>query len=76
VRKSPQIIKAHDVIGVRVRKNDRIDTPNILAIEDRSRWSRGSGERQTSQSQPIIGTPCDVPVPRKVTVRPDLRVEG
>jgi len=31
VRKSPQIVKAHDVIGVRVRENDRIDTPNILA---------------------------------------------
>jgi len=31
LRKSPQIIKAHDVIGVRVRENDRIDAPNILA---------------------------------------------
>ena len=31
MRKSPQIVKAHDVIGVRVRENDRIDTPNILA---------------------------------------------
>ena len=29
--KSPQIIKAHDMIGMRVRENDRIDTPNILA---------------------------------------------
>jgi hypothetical protein len=28
--------------------------------------SLGSGERQTGQSQPIWGTPNDVPVPRKV----------
>ena len=28
----------------------------------------GSGERQTAHSQPIIGTPTDVPVPRKVKV--------
>src|SRR5262245_48692990 len=36
-------------------------------IEGRRRVSRGSADRQTAQSQPIIGTPCDVPVPRKVT---------
>ena len=30
---------------------------------------RGLVERQTAQSQPIIGTPTDVPVPRKVNVR-------
>src|SRR3954464_8205376 len=36
-------------------------------IDGRSRASRGSAERHTAQSQPIIGTPCDVPVPRKVT---------
>ena len=29
--------------------------------------SRGSGERHVRQSHAIIGTPCDVPVPRKVT---------
>src|SRR5262249_21174750 len=28
-----------------------------------------SGERQTAQSQPSIGTPTEVPVPRKVKVR-------
>src|SRR6185295_11112562 len=27
----------------------------------------GSVDVQTAQSQPIIGTPCDVPVPRKMT---------
>src|SRR5262245_38311659 len=32
----------------------------------RRRLSRGSSDRQTSQSHPIIGTPTDVPVPRKV----------
>jgi hypothetical protein len=30
VRKSPDIVKAHDVIGMRMRENDRIDTPNVL----------------------------------------------
>ena len=34
---------------------------------ERVRWSRGSVERQTAQSQPIWGTPNDVPVPRKVS---------
>jgi hypothetical protein len=27
------------------------------------------GERQTPQSQPSMGTPTDVPVPRKMKVR-------
>src|SRR3989441_12676177 len=45
-------------------------------MEERSRWSRGSGEWQTSQSQPIIGTPCEVPVPRKVRQSSELRVES
>ena len=31
VRKSPKIIEAHDVIGVRVRENDRIDFADIFA---------------------------------------------
>jgi hypothetical protein len=32
----------------------------------RDRWLRGSGEAQTAHSQAIMGTPCDVPVPRKM----------
>jgi hypothetical protein len=36
--------------------------------------SRGSVERQTSQAQPIIGTPEDVPLPRNVT-RPSAVVK-
>jgi len=28
---------------------------------------RGSAEVQTAQEQPIIGTPCDVPLPRTIT---------
>src|SRR5687767_7971631 len=36
-------------------------------MDGRSRLSRGSVDRHTSQAQPIIGTPEDVPVPRKVT---------
>ena len=31
MRKSPEIVKAHDVISVRVRENYRIDFANILA---------------------------------------------
>src|SRR3954464_2723432 len=38
-------------------------------IDGRRRRSRGSADRHTGQSQPIIGTPCDVPVPRKVTFK-------
>jgi hypothetical protein len=28
---------------------------------------RGSADVQTAQEQPIIGTPCDVPLPRTIT---------
>lgn len=40
-------------------------------MEGLDRESRGSVDRQTTQSHPIIGTPCDVPVPRNST-----RTEG
>src|SRR6266404_6195673 len=40
-----------------------------MAIEGRVRRSRGSVERHTAQSQPIEGTPWDVPLPRTVTLR-------
>jgi hypothetical protein len=41
--------------------------PSISTIADvRRRLSRGSLERHTSHWQPIVGTPCDVPVPRNV----------
>src|SRR3954469_5808461 len=40
-----------------------------IRIDGRVRRSLGSVERQTRQSQPIIGTPCDVPVPSSVTLR-------
>jgi Uma2 family endonuclease len=36
--------------------------------------SRGSLDRQTAHSHPIIGTPCEVPVPRKVMVSSGMRV--
>jgi hypothetical protein len=36
-------------------------------IETRSRLSFVSSDKQVSQSQPIEGTPVDVPVPRKVS---------
>src|SRR3712207_677963 len=64
-----------------VRKSVPVSTTNEhsgvwMKIEERSRLSRGSDEWQTSQSQPIIGTPCDVPVPRKVATSSELSVEG
>jgi hypothetical protein len=34
--------------------------------DDRKRLSFSSVEQQTSQSQAITGTPCEVPVPRNV----------
>lgn len=37
----------------------------------RSRLSRSSVDRQTSQSQPMTGTPWEVPVPRNVTFKSD-----
>ena len=42
-------------------------TCSSIRIDGRVRRSRGSVERQTAQSQPIAGTPCEVPVPRTVT---------
>ena len=52
-----------------------------IRIDGRVRVSRGSVDRQTSQSQPIAGTPCHVPLPRTVMRRAEgkgigLRVEG
>jgi hypothetical protein len=35
----------------------------------RWRWLRGSVDWQVAQAQPTMGTPTDVPVPRKVKVR-------
>jgi len=37
----------------------------------RIRRSLGSVDLQTAQSHPIIGTPCDVPVPRNVIFTTD-----
>ena len=37
-------------------------------MEERVRLSRGSSDWQTGQVQPIIGTPCEVPEPRMVTI--------
>src|SRR6266536_921809 len=39
-----------------------------IRIEGRVRRSRGSVDRQTAQSQPMAGTPCEVPLPRTVTL--------
>src|SRR5437773_6309550 len=45
------------------------EPPISIRIDGRVRRSRGSVERHTAQSQPIIGTPCDVPVPSSVILR-------
>jgi len=42
--------------------------PFSISMEALSRLSRGSVERHVSQSQPIDGTPVDVPVPRSVSL--------
>src|SRR5918996_6569113 len=44
-----------------------VDPPSCTTAPVRLRLSLGSVERQTGQSQPIWGTPNDVPVPRKVS---------
>src|SRR6185436_17023585 len=38
-----------------------------IRMDGRVRRSRGSEDRQTAQSQPIAGTPWEVPLPRTVT---------
>src|SRR5690242_12692717 len=40
-----------------------------MSTEQRYRWFLGLVEVQTWQSQPSIGTPIEVPVPRNVNVR-------
>lgn len=40
--------------------------------DERRRLSQGSPEAQTRQSQAITGTPCEVPVPRKVILSVNL----
>jgi hypothetical protein len=58
-----------------VRKSGVVSTstraPPLISnrIEGRLRRSRGSWERHVSQRQPIIGTPCEVPVPRNLTAQ-------
>ena len=42
-------------------------SPSRSSTEARVRRFRGSSDRQTAQSQVIIGTPYEVPVPRKST---------
>jgi hypothetical protein len=42
----------------------------VMRMDARVRRSRGSVEVQVPQSQPIIGTPCEVPVPSTSTLPP------
>ncbi len=56
-------------VGPGVDQQRRPSSSVAMRTEGRSRLSRGSVERQVAQSQPIIGTPCDVPVPRNVILQ-------
>src|SRR5687767_1860872 len=54
------------------RKSDEVSTSTVrpacsTITETRRRLSRGSSDLQVTHSQPIEGTPVDVPVPRKVS---------
>src|SRR5712692_2285217 len=40
-----------------------------MKIDGRDRRSRGSVDRHTAHSHPIIGTPCEVPLPSSVILR-------
>ncbi len=61
-RSGPESIRM-ETSGVRTKREERV------------RLSRGSEEVHTAQSQPIIGIPTDVPVPRKVISRAKLSGE-
>src|SRR5688572_33226165 len=47
-----------------------------INADARYRWFRGFSDRQTGQSHPIIGTPTEVPVPRKTKVRSPVMESG
>ena len=43
-----------------------VRSPARTTTDERNRLSRGFSDRHTGQSQPITGTPTEVPVPRNV----------
>ena len=83
---SAHFVEAENVIGVTVGVEDRVDASHIsceglgtqasrrsIRIDGRLRASRGSVEQQVRQSQPIMGTPCEVPVPSMVTLKSTIQ---
>src|SRR5215467_2788081 len=59
-------------VSTRIDRTDRTNSDPVpsstsMRIEGRVRRSRGSVDVHTAQSQPIEGTPLDVPLPRTVT---------
>ena len=46
--------------------------PISICIETRSRLSRSSVDLHTAHPQAIIGIPCEVPVPKNVTLVGDM----
>jgi hypothetical protein len=62
------IIKTKNVVGMTVCNQNGIKSLACsMRTETRNRLSRGSTEVQVSHSQPMDGTPVEVPVPRKVS---------
>src|SRR5262249_31668033 len=55
--------------GGNARVSSSVDAWISMRMDGLVRRSLGSLERHTPQSQPIIGTPCEVPVPSRVTLR-------
>src|SRR5437867_9563684 len=71
VRKSVEVSTRIDRTASRTFDGVCAPSPPVISIrmDGRLRRSRGSVERHTRHSQPIIGTPWEVPVPRRVTLR-------
>ena len=73
-------VDARHLVGERLRSKigRRIDEHRgpsavLMRIDARDRLSRGSVDVQVPHSQPIIGTPCDVPVPSTSTLAAALK---
>src|SRR5947199_8886729 len=69
-----RIASSHLIFCLRAccRKSEEVSTSTVcppcsIRIETRRRLSRGSSETHVSHSQPMEGTPVDVPVPKKVS---------
>ena len=76
-------VDAPDVVRQRLRAQigPGVDQqPAVVVGGDEDRRPQplvaGIGRRQVAQSHPIIGTPCEVPVPRNVIFTSDAGEDG